>query len=57
MPLGQTRAQQILWGLKPSIIAAVSSNADAFDEISSFAPLLELGSMRHTTLTTRLFIS
>ena len=56
MPLGQTRAQQILWNLKPSIIAAAAA-AEAYDEVYCFAPLLDLGSMRHTTLTTRLFIS
>ncbi len=57
MPLGQTRAQQILWNLKPSIVAAASPDAEDYDEVNCFAPLLDLGSMRHTTLTTRLFIS
>jgi urease accessory protein len=58
MPLGQTRAQQILWNLKPAIVAAAaSSGAEDYDEVNCFAPLLDLGSMRHTTLTTRLFIS
>ena len=57
MPLGQTRAQQILWNLKPSIVEAASEVADVYDEVNCFAPLLDLASMRHTTLTTRLFIS
>ena len=57
LPLGQTRAQQILWDLKPSIVAVISSCAEDCDEVNCFAPLLDLGSMRHTTLTTRLFIS
>jgi urease accessory protein len=57
MPLGQTRAQQILWDLKPALVAAASASAEDYDEVNSFAPLLDLGSMRHTTLTTRLFIS
>lgn len=57
MPLGQTRAQQILWNLKPTIVAAASSDAEDYDEVNCFAPMLDLGSMRHTTLTTRLFIS
>lgn len=57
MPLGQTRAQQILWHLKPVVVAAASSDADDYDEVNCFAPLLDLGSMRHTTMTTRLFIS
>ena len=56
MPLGQTRAQQILWNLKPSIIAAGAAAA-GYEDVYCFAPLLDLGSMRHTTLTTRLFIS
>ncbi|HEX8146497.1 MAG TPA: urease accessory UreF family protein [Pyrinomonadaceae bacterium] len=57
LPLGQTRAQQILWNLKPSIVAAASSDAEDYDEVNCFAPLADLGSMRHTTLSTRLFIS
>ena len=58
LPLGQTRAQQILWNLKPAIVAAAAgSDAENYDEVNSFAPLLDLGSMRHTTLTMRLFIS
>lgn len=81
MPLGQTRAQQILWSLKPAIVAAAASydieggafNDDSvirdsdnaateeFDgvcnEVCCFTPLLDLASMRHTTQTTRLFIS
>ena len=76
LPLGQTRAQQILWNLKPLIVAVASSRAEGatseannlpltvesekaegYDEVKCFAPLLDLGSMRHTTLTTRLFIS
>jgi urease accessory protein len=57
MPLGQTRAQQILWDIKPSIVAVASADAVDCDEVNCFAPLLDLGSMRHTTLTTRLFIS
>jgi urease accessory protein len=57
MPLGQTRAQQILWSLKPSIVAVTSAAPEDYNEVNCFAPLLDLGSMRHTTLTTRLFIS
>lgn len=57
MPLGQTRAQQILWALKPSLVAAASSDAGDFEEVNCFMPMIDLGSMRHTTLLTRLFIS
>lgn len=57
MPLGQTRAQQILWNLKSLIITAASCGSVGYDEVNCFAPMFDLGSMRHTTLTTRLFIS
>ena len=57
MPLGQTRAQQILWNLKPLIIIAAICCSEEYDEVNCFAPMLDLGSMRHTTLLTRLFIS
>jgi urease accessory protein len=57
LPLGQTRAQHILWSLKPAIVEVATRRAEDFDEVYCFAPLLDLGSMRHTTLTTRLFIS
>ena len=57
MPLGQTRAQQILWDIKPLIITAARCRPGGYDEVNCFAPMLDLGSMRHTTLTTRLFIS
>ncbi|HJQ31118.1 MAG TPA: urease accessory UreF family protein [Pyrinomonadaceae bacterium] len=68
MPLGQTRAQQILWRLKPALVAASESGLAGVgardgavetdcDDVFCFTPLLDLGSMRHTSLTTRLFIS
>jgi len=58
LPLGQTRAHQILWNLKPAVIQAVkggSSTAPA--SVSCFTPLLDVASARHATLHTRLFIS
>lgn len=55
MPLGQAAANRILWNLKPAIIqACISSQAE---ETSCFSPHLELASMRHGSLETRLFIS
>jgi urease accessory protein len=57
MPLGQTRAQQMLWNLKPSIVEAACEVGVDYDDVCCFAPMLDVGSMRHTTLTTRLFIS
>jgi urease accessory protein len=52
MPLGQSRAAAILWGIKPAMIRASHS-----EEISCFNPYLDLASMRHDLLETRLFIS
>lgn len=52
MPLGQVAASRILWNLKPAIARASYS-----EEASCFSPYLELASMRHGSLETRLFIS
>ncbi len=60
LPLGQSQASGIVWRLKPTMIATIDRSAavalDA-DNIPVFTPLLDLASMRHPTLTTRLFIS
>lgn len=52
MPLGQTAAATILWNLKPAIVEASHP-----EEVLCFNPYLELASMRHDSLETRLFIS
>jgi len=52
MPLGQAAASRILWNLKPAIASASLS-----EEASCFSPYLELASMRHGSIETRLFIS
>jgi urease accessory protein len=52
MPLGQTAASRVLWNLKPAIARASLSK-----EASCFSPYLELASMRHGSVETRLFIS
>jgi len=63
MPLGQTRAQRVLWALKPTLVhAAHVSRTSRLDDMSyadanSFTPLLDLSAMRHPMLDTRLFIS
>lgn len=58
MPLGQTRAQQILWDLKPSTVEAACSSAEfTVDDVSCFLPMLDWGAMEHPELFTRLFIS
>lgn len=58
LPLGQSQASRLLWHLKPTLatIVAQSQNTD-LNELACFTPLLDWGSMRHPTLTTRLFIS
>jgi urease accessory protein len=55
MPLGQTAASLIIWNLRPAIREAVSYSERL--EVSCFTHLPELGSMRHPSLETRLFIS
>lgn len=58
LPLGQTQAQQILWGLKPAIVrAAEQSIAMPPSEASCFTPLVDLASARHANLYARLFMS
>ena len=58
LPLGQSEAANILWNLKPAIIAAANRSATcALDDACSFMPLLEWGAMEHPALSTRLFIS
>ncbi len=52
MPLGQLAASRILWNLKTAIAGASLS-----EEALCFSPYLELASMRHGSLETRLFIS
>jgi urease accessory protein len=56
LPLGQTQAHQILWNLKPAILAAVERVGEPA-LTNSFTPLLDVASARHATLYTRLFMS
>jgi urease accessory protein len=58
LPLGQSQASKILWRLKPILIEVAHEDLTAHsEEYVVFTPLLDLGSMRHPGLTTRLFIS
>ena len=60
LPLGQNQANAILWRLRSAIIATVQKSAfhaQQAEDISIFTPLLDLASMRHPAITTRLFIS
>ena len=56
MPLGQAAAATMLWNLKPAISRAAKSFSNT-GEVWCFSPYLELASMRHSSLGTRLFIS
>jgi urease accessory protein len=60
LPLGQSQASAMLWRLKSTLLeVATASEALALhpETIAVCAPLLDLGSMRHPYLMTRLFIS
>lgn len=58
MPLGQQRAARLLWDLKPAILAAAQASCAAdVETTAAFTPLVEIASMRHVDLGTRLFIS
>jgi urease accessory protein len=58
IPLGQQHAARLLWELKPAIFEAaqVSGTSDV-ETTTAFTPLVEIASMRHVDLGTRLFIS
>jgi urease accessory protein len=58
LPLGQLAGQRILWNVRPLIatLAADAQNKNE-DDMWSFAPALEIASMRHALLDARLFRS
>lgn len=55
LPLGQYAAQQMLWNLEPTIASAASCAGAA--PPACFTPMLDIGSMQHSRLDARLFIS
>ena len=58
MPIGQQRAARLLWDLKPVILEAAQASATLeIETVAAFTPMVEMGSMRHVALETRLFIS
>lgn len=57
MPLGQSRASAILWELKPTLLEAAYKSQQLVEQVTLFTPVVDLGSMRHPGLKTRLFIS
>ncbi len=56
MPLGQTAASQMLWALKPIMIEVINQH-DSNTHAAAFTPLVDVASLRHPALNTRLFIS
>jgi len=58
LPLGQLAGQRILWNVQP-LIATLAESAQNMNETDmwSFAPALEIASMRHALLDARLFRS
>ncbi len=58
LPFGQSAAMGLLWALKPKIVQAVDEAAKVrLENLWSLQPMLEIASMRHPQLATRLFIS
>jgi urease accessory protein len=56
LPLGQQRAATLLWELKTAI-HAIANQGSLPGDCNSFTPHVDLASMRHVTLRTRLFVS
>jgi urease accessory protein len=58
MPLGQRQAAAVQWAMKPAILEAAGRSRHLdYRTTGSFLPLLEIASMRHPRLETRLFVS
>jgi urease accessory protein len=58
LPVGQRQASQLLWDLKPAILESVRRAAGApLAAAACFMPAVEIASMRHPWLATRLFVS
>jgi len=70
LPIGQGRAAEILWSMKSQVVAVATATlaiapldqptpdlAACIEGVAAFTPMLDLASMRHPTLATRLFIS
>jgi len=58
LPFGQLDAAALAWDLKPNILEATAKSVGlAPSEVSIFNHFLELSSMRHPMLPTRLFVS
>ena len=56
MPLGQTAASQLLWALKPLMVEIINQYKEGVHPVA-FTPMVDVASLRHPALNTRLFIS
>jgi urease accessory protein len=56
MPLGQTAASQLLWALKPIMVEVIDQYHESTHPVA-FTPMVDVASLRHPALNTRLFIS
>ena len=57
MAIGQRQAATLLWELKPTLVDVVAVSRNGHEDFYAFTPLLDIASMRHPHLKTRLFIS
>jgi urease accessory protein len=58
MPVGQKQAVAALWLMKEELVnIAQQSRTQNYRTVESFMPLMEIASMRHPRLETRLFLS
>ncbi len=60
MPLGQSQASWLIWHLKATLCTVAERSeqtANQIDNVTLYTPLVDISSMRHPFLTTRLFIS
>lgn len=58
LPLGQARANSILWQAKPRIVATAQLSRGCSPQTAPcFTPALDIAAMRHPLLETRLFVS
>ena len=58
LPLGQSQAQHLIWNCRPAVIAAAAASAGRDWTVAACCvPAVELASLRHPLLATRLCIS
>lgn len=58
MPVGQRQATALQWAIKVQIVSVVKGSRSLdLNSVGSFLPFLDIASMRHPRLETRLFLS